>query len=107
RKTTPLWRDLEKAAVRHGGGHNHRFGLFDGVLIKDNHIAACGGVAAAVERVRAEVHHLVRVEVEVERLDQLAEALGAGADGVLLDNMDDAAIAEAIAAVRDRWPHAF
>lgn len=107
RKTTPLWRDLEKAAVRDGGGHNHRFGLFDGVLIKDNHIAAVGGIAAAVARAREEVHHLVRVQVEVEDQVQLAEALDAGADGLLLDNMDDAQIAACVALVRARWPAAF
>jgi nicotinate-nucleotide pyrophosphorylase (carboxylating) len=107
RKTTPLWRDLEKAAVRHGGGHNHRFGLFDGVLVKDNHIAACGSVGEAVRRARAEVHHLVRVQCEVERLDQIPAALDAGADGLLLDNMDDATLAEAVDLVRGRWPHAF
>lgn len=107
RKTTPLWRDLEKAAVRHGGGHNHRFGLFDGVLLKDNHVAACGGVREAVARVRGTTHHLVRIEVEVTRLDQIAEALDGGADGVLLDNMDDATIAEAVRIVRAGWPHAF
>lgn len=107
RKTTPLWRDLEKAAVRAGGGHNHRFGLFDGVLIKDNHIAAAGGVAVTVARVREEVHHMVRVEVEVTSLDQIPEALDAGADGLLLDNMDDATLAEAVRIVRAGWPHAF
>ncbi|MCB9665573.1 MAG: carboxylating nicotinate-nucleotide diphosphorylase [Alphaproteobacteria bacterium] len=107
RKTTPLWRDLEKAAVRDGGGHNHRFGLFDGVLIKDNHIAAVGGIGPAVERVRSRVHHLVRVQVEVGDQAELAEALDAGADGVLLDNMDDAAIAACLDLVRTRWPEAF
>lgn len=100
RKTTPLWRDLEKAAVRHGGGGNHRFGLFDGVLIKDNHVAAVGGVAEAVARARDAVHHLVRVEVEVTNLTQLDEALQAGADAILLDNMDDATLAAAVARVR-------
>lgn len=91
RKTTPLWRDLEKAAVRHGGGRNHRFGLFDGVLIKDNHIAAAGGLRQAVERVRARAPHTLRVEVEVDTLGQLQEALDVGVDVVLLDNfsLDD------------------
>jgi nicotinate-nucleotide pyrophosphorylase (carboxylating) len=107
RKTTPLWRDLEKEAVVHGGGHNHRFGLFDGVLIKDNHIAAAGGVEAAVSRVRAGVHHLVKIEVEVTSLDELHEALAAGADGVLLDNMDDATMAAAVAIVDETRPGAF
>ena len=88
RKTTPGMRALQKAAVRHGGAKNHRFGLFDGVLIKDNHIAALGSITAAVERAREVAHHLVRVEVEVDRLDQLDEALAAAADLILLDNMD-------------------
>ncbi|MEJ5347222.1 MAG: carboxylating nicotinate-nucleotide diphosphorylase [Desulfosoma sp.] len=91
RKTTPLWRDLEKAAVRHGGGRNHRFGLFDGVLIKDNHIAASGGLWQAVDRVRARVPHTLRIEVEVDTLEQLQEALDVGAEVILLDNfsLDD------------------
>jgi len=75
RKTTPLWRDLEKAAVRHGGGGNHRFGLFDGILIKENHILAAGGLSQAVEAAKKSAHHLLKVEVEVETLDELAEAL--------------------------------
>jgi len=87
RKTTPGLRVLEKYAVRKGGGFNHRMGLFDGILIKENHIAACGGVGEAVRRARAEVPHTVKVEVEIDRVDQLEEALAAGADIVLLDNM--------------------
>lgn len=86
RKTTPLWRQLEKEAVRHGGGSNHRFGLSDGILIKDNHVAAAGGVASAVEQARARAPHGLKVEVEVDTLEQLDEALRAGADIVLLDN---------------------
>ncbi|SHE56561.1 nicotinate-nucleotide pyrophosphorylase [carboxylating] [Desulfacinum infernum DSM 9756] len=86
RKTTPLWRDLEKAAVRHGGGKNHRFGLFDGILIKDNHVAAAGGVRQAIDRARRGAPHTLRVEVEVDTLDQLREALEAGADVIMLDN---------------------
>ncbi len=86
RKTTPLWRDLEKEAVRHGGGWNHRFGLFDGVLIKDNHVAAAGGVREAVKRVRSHAPHTLKIEVEVDTLLQLDEALDAGADVILLDN---------------------
>ncbi|MBC7356901.1 MAG: carboxylating nicotinate-nucleotide diphosphorylase [Desulfacinum sp.] len=86
RKTTPLWRDLEKAAVRHGGGQNHRFGLFDGILIKDNHVAAAGGVRPAIERARRAAPHTLRVEVEVDSLEQLREALEAGADVIMLDN---------------------
>ena len=87
RKTTAGWRALQKYAVRVGGGHNHRFGLYDGVLIKDNHIVAAGGVAKAIERVQATVPHTMKIEVEVETLDQVEEAQTAGADIILLDNM--------------------
>jgi nicotinate-nucleotide pyrophosphorylase (carboxylating) len=87
RKTTPGLRAFEKYAVRTGGGVNHRFGLFDAVLIKDNHIAAAGGVAEAIERARRSVGHLVKIEVEVDTLDQLETALRHGPDAVLLDNM--------------------
>jgi nicotinate-nucleotide pyrophosphorylase (carboxylating) len=107
RKTTPMWRDLEKAAVRHGGGHNHRMGLFDGVLIKDNHIAACGGVQEAIGRARAHAHHLVRIQVEVTSLQQLEFALSAGCDGVLLDNMDDEMLGLAVKQVRATRPEVF
>lgn len=86
RKTTPLWRQFEKAAVKHGGGKNHRFGLSDGILIKDNHIAATGSVSEAVARARASAPHGLKIEVEVEDLEQLDEAITAGADIVLLDN---------------------
>lgn len=86
RKTTPGLRALEKYAVRCGGALNHRFGLDDAILIKDNHVAACGGVKPAIERARAYAGHLVRVECEVDSLDQLAEALDAGPDVVMLDN---------------------
>ena len=86
RKTTPGMRALEKAAVRHGGGHNHRFGLDDAILIKDNHVAIAGGIRPAIEAARRAAGHLVKVEVEVDSLDQLDEALSAGADIVLLDN---------------------
>jgi nicotinate-nucleotide pyrophosphorylase (carboxylating) len=96
RKTTPLHRALEKHAVRCGGAFNHRFGLYDGVLIKDNHIVAAGGIGVAIRRARAHAHHLLRVECEVETLAELVEALEAGADAVLLDNMDDATLAEAV-----------
>lgn len=102
RKTTPLHRALEKQAVVHGGGHNHRFGLFDGVMIKDNHIQAVGSIGEAVGRARKRVHHLVKIEVEVEDLDQLDEALAAGADVILLDNMDDATIRAACARAAGR-----
>ncbi|MDE2134066.1 MAG: carboxylating nicotinate-nucleotide diphosphorylase [Alphaproteobacteria bacterium] len=87
RKTTPGLRLLEKYAVRCGGGFNHRFGLDDAVLIKDNHIVAAGGLARALERARAGAGHMMRIEVEVESLDQLEEALRLGADTILLDNM--------------------
>lgn len=87
RKTTAGWRTLQKYAVRIGGGYNHRFGLYDGVLIKDNHIIAAGGVRQAVEQARATVAHTIKIEVEVETLDQVDEALATGADIILLDNM--------------------
>lgn len=88
RKTTPGLRQLEKYAVRVGGGSNHRTGLYDAVLIKENHIAAAGGISIAVERARAFVPHTMKIEVETESLDQVAEALAAGADIIMLDNMD-------------------
>jgi nicotinate-nucleotide pyrophosphorylase (carboxylating) len=87
RKTTPLLRAIEKYAVRAGGGSNHRFGLDDAVLIKDNHVAVAGSVAEAIRRARAHVGHLVKIEVEVDTLAELEEALGIGVDAVLLDNM--------------------
>ncbi len=96
RKTTPGWRLLEKAAVRAGGGTNHRVSLGDGVLIKDNHVAACGGVAEAVRRAKARAGAMLRIEVEVVDLPGLTAAVDAGADIVLLDNMDDASMAEAV-----------
>ncbi len=96
RKTTPGWRLLEKEAVRAGGGVNHRFSLGDGMLVKDNHVAACGGVAEAVRRARARGNAMLRVEVEVSDLGGLEEAIRAGADIVLLDNVDDATLAEAV-----------
>ena len=105
RKTTPGMRVLEKAAVRHGGGHNHRFGLGDGVLIKDNHLAAVGGaqrVRDAVHAARASAPHTLRIEVEVTTLDELAEALDAGADIVMLDNMSVADMREAVGRTQGR-----
>jgi len=96
RKTTPVLRLLEKYAVRVGGGVNHRFGLDDGVLIKDNHIVVSGGLRAAIERARGSIGHMVKVEVEVDRLDQIGEALAAGADAILLDNMTPAEMREAV-----------
>jgi nicotinate-nucleotide pyrophosphorylase (carboxylating) len=97
RKTTPGLRAFEKYAVRAGGGTSHRYGLYDAVLVKDNHIAAAGGLADALEMLRAHVGHLVKVEVEVDRLDQLKEALRFPIDAVLLDNMDVATLREAVA----------
>jgi nicotinate-nucleotide pyrophosphorylase (carboxylating) len=96
RKTTPGLRALEKYAVRCGGGFNHRFGLDDAILIKDNHIAVAGGVRAVLQRARAHTGHLVKIEIEVDTLDQLREVLDTGlADVVLLDNMDIATLTEA------------
>jgi nicotinate-nucleotide pyrophosphorylase (carboxylating) len=92
RKTTPGFRVLEKAAVRAGGCANHRFDLGSGVLIKDNHIAACGSVTGAVLRAKARAPHPLRIEVEVDTFEQLDEALAAGADVVLLDNMSVAEV---------------
>jgi nicotinate-nucleotide pyrophosphorylase (carboxylating) len=106
RKTTPGLRSLEKYAVRCGGGSNHRHGLSDGVLVKDNHIAILGrqgvGLREAVARVRAAVPHSLRVEVEVDRLDQIEDVLAGGADIILLDNMPPAALAEAVRLVAGR-----
>lgn len=102
RKTTPGLRVLEKHAVKLGGGFNHRFGLDDAVLIKDNHIAVAGGVRAAVERVRANIGHMVKVEVEVDTLDQLDELLGLPVDVVLLDNMDPDTLRRAVRMIDGR-----
>ena len=102
RKTTPGLRALEKHAVRAGGGANHRFGLDDAVLIKDNHLAVAGSVAEAVRRARAAIGHLVKVEVEVDTLEQLDEALACPIDAVLLDNMDLARLRAAVAMVAGR-----
>ena len=97
RKTTPGLRALEKYAVRCGGGFNHRFGLDDAILIKDNHIAVAGGVRPVLERARAHLGHLVKVEIEVDTLEQLREVLDTGlADAVLLDNMDIATLSQAV-----------
>ncbi len=96
RKTSPGLRVLEKAAVVHGGGVPHRFGLFDGVMIKDNHIRAAGGVAAAVERVRATLPRSRALEVETESIDEVRAALAAGAEVIMLDNMDLAAVRTAV-----------
>jgi len=102
RKTTPGIRALEKYAVRAGGGRNHRFGLYDGVLIKDNHIIVAGGVRQAIERARGGAPALARIEVEVETLAQLREAMAAGAEAVLLDNMDLTTLRQAVELVDGR-----
>jgi nicotinate-nucleotide pyrophosphorylase (carboxylating) len=102
RKTTPGLRSIEKYAVRAGGGANHRFGLDDAVLIKDNHVAIAGGIRAAIERARAGVGHLVKIEVEVDTLAQLDEALGCRVDAVLLDNMSLDDLRTAVTMVGDR-----
>jgi nicotinate-nucleotide pyrophosphorylase (carboxylating) len=102
RKTTPGLRALEKHAVRCGGGVNHRFGLDDAILIKDNHVAACGGVGAAIRRARAAAGHLVKIEAEVDSLVQLDEALAEAPDVIMLDNFSLADLAAAVARVGDR-----
>src|SRR5205085_4764397 len=103
RKTTPGLRALEKYAVRCGGGFNHRFGLDDAILIKDNHIAVAGGVRPVLERARGHAGHLVRIEIEVDTLAQLEQVLDSGlADVVMLDNMDIATLKQAVAMTRGR-----
>lgn len=102
RKTTPLLRSFEKYAVTVGGGGNHRFNLSDGVLLKDNHIGAAGGVRQAIERARAYAPFVRKIEIEVETLEQLDEALAAGADIVMLDNMKGEQLAEAVRRARGR-----
>jgi len=102
RKTTPGLRQLEKYAVRIGGGSNHRSGLYDAVLIKENHIAAAGGISVAVERARAFVSHTMKIEVETETLDQVAEALDVGVDIIMLDNMDLETMRRAVALIGGR-----
>jgi nicotinate-nucleotide pyrophosphorylase (carboxylating) len=104
RKTTPGWRQLEKAAVRHGGGRNHRNDLGDGIMIKDNHIAAAGSLRAAVSALRLKAHHLLRLELEVDTESQLAEALELGVDVVMLDNFDDERALAAIKLIRAKRP---
>jgi len=102
RKTTPGWRVLEKYAVRVGGAYNHRIGLYDGVLIKDNHIAAFGGIKKAIDHIRTQISHLLKIEVEVSNLDQVKEALAANADVIMLDNMTIKQIKEATAFIDKR-----
>lgn len=104
RKTTPGLRALEKYAVRMGGGHNHRFGLDDGILIKDNHIVASGGITQAISNARAYAHHLLRIEIECDTLEQVREALAAQAESILLDNMPTDQLRAAVALIRAERP---
>ena len=104
RKTTPGWRVLEKYAVRVGGAANHRMGLYDGVLIKDNHIAACGGVKPAIDRARQDISHLIKIEVEVSTLEEARQAVAAGADVIMLDNMNVKEIRQAVGHDRPKRP---
>ncbi|PIE71663.1 MAG: nicotinate-nucleotide diphosphorylase (carboxylating) [Deltaproteobacteria bacterium] len=96
RKTTPGWRQLEKYAVRIGGAHNHRMGLYDGMLIKTNHIALCGGITPAVEKARQRLPHLSKIEVEVSTMNEVVEAVSCGVDIILLDKMNIPEIAQAV-----------
>lgn len=102
RKTTPGLRELEKYAVRVGGGYNHRTGLYDGVLIKENHIAAAGGIAEAIRRARSYIPHTLKIEIETETPQQVAEALEAGADIIMLDNMDCTTMRNCVAMINGR-----
>ena len=102
RKTTPGLRYLEKYAVRCGGGRNHRYSLSDAVMLKDNHIAAGGGILSAVRKVRANIPHMVKIEVEVENMDMVRDAVESGADIIMLDNMNEAAMAEAVRYIAGR-----
>lgn len=104
RKTVPGMRDLEKYAVRTGGGFNHRTGLYDGILVKENHIVSSGGITSAVGRLKRGAPHLLKIEVEVTSILQLKEALDAGADVIMLDNMDIKEIREAVNLVNGRIP---
>lgn len=102
RKTTPLMRKLEKDAVVHGGGTNHRYALFDGVLIKENHITAAGGIRTAIKRAVEGTHHLMKIGIEVTNLEELREAVDAGADAILLDNMSLEDMRRAVEMVRGK-----
>ncbi|MHC2210450.1 MULTISPECIES: carboxylating nicotinate-nucleotide diphosphorylase [unclassified Paenibacillus] len=105
RKTTPGHRMLEKYAVRVGGGHNHRFGLYDAVMIKDNHIKGAGGITKAIQSARANIPHTMKIELEVENFAQLDEALGAGPDIIMLDNMPPEQMKEAVQRIKSKAPH--
>jgi nicotinate-nucleotide pyrophosphorylase (carboxylating) len=102
RKTTPGLRIFEKYAVQVGGGANHRFNLADGILIKDNHIAACGSISEAVRRVRGRIPHTLKIEVETDTLEQVDECLACGVDIIMLDNMSCATMAEAVQRIAGR-----
>jgi nicotinate-nucleotide pyrophosphorylase (carboxylating) len=104
RKTAPGLRVLDKYAVRMGGGGNHRFALYDGVLIKDNHITAAGGVTSAIQRARQKISHALKIEVEVKNIGEVREALSSGADAVMLDNMTPEAMSEAVRLIGGRVP---
>lgn len=105
RKTTPGHRMLEKYAVRTGGGANHRYGLYDAVMIKDNHIKGAGGITQAVSRARANIPHTMTIEVETESLEQVEEAVAAGADIIMLDNMAPDLMKEAVRRIKAKAPH--
>ncbi|GKU77051.1 carboxylating nicotinate-nucleotide diphosphorylase [Paenibacillus sp. L3-i20] len=105
RKTTPGHRMLEKYAVRVGGGSNHRFGLYDAVMIKDNHIKGAGSITAAVTASRKQIPHTMKIEVETESITQIEEALDCGADIIMLDNMSTTLMKEAVALIKGRSPH--
>jgi nicotinate-nucleotide pyrophosphorylase (carboxylating) len=105
RKTTPGHRLLEKYAVRVGGGHNHRFGLYDAVMIKDNHIKGSGGIVQAIRSAREQIPHTMKIEVEVENMTQLEEALSAQPDIIMLDNMSPTQMREAVARMKSAAPH--
>jgi nicotinate-nucleotide pyrophosphorylase (carboxylating) len=105
RKTTPGHRLLEKYAVRVGGGHNHRFGLYDAVMIKDNHIKGSGGITIAIEAARNSIPHTMKIEVEVESFEQLHEALSAGPDIIMLDNMLPVDMRKAVDIIKNKAPH--
>ncbi|MDQ5984643.1 MAG: nicotinate-nucleotide pyrophosphorylase [carboxylating] [Syntrophus sp. SKADARSKE-3] len=104
RKTSPCLRILDKYAVRVGGASNHRFALYDGVLIKDNHIAAAGGISAAIGRARQRIPHTVKIEIEVKNIEELEQAVAAGVDVILLDNMSLSDMSKAVELVRGRIP---
>ena len=102
RKTLPGWRGLQKYAVRVGGGQNHRFGLYDAVMLKDNHLAAVGGLTEAVKRIKAQIGHMTKIEVECETIEQVKEAVACGVDVIMLDNMGLAEMREAVQYINHR-----